>query len=260
VNDAQHFAQKKQSGVRVVNLTAAERVLEYRFLDSKLGDVALSTWRQGFSRLEFLGDAILGLAVFSTAEVNHFPRKKAIARVANRHLDQVFTERLSEHTNSNSGDVIEALIGAVHLDSGFPDAAQIATTLCLPEHQLVTPPIDPDLAGVNNTRSLSFIGAAVLSAAIADELCRMNPAQTHRWFSEQRSAMLSRRYLARVSVQLGYSPEGDIDDERFRDAASDALEGAIGEQYLRRGWEAARASSLRITDLRLKKNKMEAKL
>ena len=64
-----------------VALTPVEEVIGYSFQEVNLGELALSTWRQGFSRLEFLGDSILGLAVFSTAEVNHFNRKEAAARV-----------------------------------------------------------------------------------------------------------------------------------------------------------------------------------
>jgi dsRNA-specific ribonuclease len=228
------------------NLTAVEQSVGYTFSTPSLGEVALSTWRQGFSRLEFLGDSVLGLAVFSTAEVNHFPRKRAIARVANRYLDDVFREKLSLHTKSNSGDVIEALIGAIHIDGGFAEAGRIATAICLPEHKLATPPIDPESAGISNTRSLAFIGAAVLSAAVADELCREYPGQTHKWLSEQRAAMLGRRHLAGLSVRLGYSSNGDVEDARFRAKASDELEAAVGAQFLRRGWEQARESSLRI--------------
>lgn len=238
-----------QLGNTIVSLGPVEELITYEFLDANLGRTALATWRQGFSRLEFLGDSILGLAVFSTSEIHHIDRQQAIARVSNHHLDSVFNETFAGHTSSNSGDVIEALIGAVHLDGGYEEAARVATALCLPEHQLAVPPVHLDDQDVSSIRSLSFVGAAVLSAAVADELCRENPGQTHRWFSEQRTAALSRWHLAEVSMRLKYSPEGDLEDEKFRAKASDALEAAVGEQYFRRGWDVARNSSLRIVRL-----------
>ena len=238
-----------QEDVRVqpnVNLPAVETVLGHTFSNPQLGDTALSTWRRGFSRLEFLGDSILGLAVFSTAEVHRFSRQAAIARVSNNHLDEVFRQTLSRHTSSNSGDVVEAIIGAVHLDGGYVAAARVATALCLPECEAAIPPIDVEAAGIEGSRSLSFVGAAVLSAAVADELCRENPDQSHRWFSEQRMLALTRRHLAAVSIKLGYSREGDLNDEKFKAKASDGLEAAVARQFLTRGWDAARTSTLRI--------------
>ena len=237
---------KDDSGV---DLHAAEAILGHTFSTQLLGVTALSTWRAGFSRLEFLGDAILGLAVFSTAEFHHFGRQEAIARVSNDHLDMVFNQSFSKLTESNSGDVIEALIGAIHLDGGFAAAARIATNLCLPEYEFVIPPVDIEKAGIAGVPNLSFVGAAAFSAAVADRFCREQPEQTHRWFSEQRTAAMSRRSLAELSVRLGYSPEGNLDDEKFRAKASDKLEAALGEQYFTRGWEAARESSLRIVQL-----------
>lgn len=233
----------------IVNLVEVEKLLNYSFRDRNLGTIALSTWRPGFSRLEFLGDSILGLAVFSTAEVNHFPRDRASARVANRHLDRVFNNLLSRHTSSNSGDVVEALVGAIYLDAGYTEAAKVATTLCLPEHDLSVPPIEPVEVGIGNVQSLSFVGAAVISAAISDDLCTKYPDQGHGWLTEKRSNLISRRRLAEASGRLGYAPEGDLTNQRYRARASDKLESAVGEQFLRRGWEVAKKSSLRISRL-----------
>ena len=114
---------------------------------------------------------------------------------------------------------------------------------------MALPPIDLDANGINRVRSLSFVGAAVLSAAVADQLCREHPDQLHGWLSEQRSAALFRAHLASLSVRLGYSVDGDLEDTKFRARASDELEAAVGKQYFQRGWDIARESSLRIVRL-----------
>lgn len=231
-----------------VDLAGVEELLGVRFVDAHLGRIALSPWIRGFSRLEFLGDAIMGLAVISAAEVAGVARETALQRTANEHLDGLFREHLASHTRANTGDVIEAIIGAVYLDGGYDAAARVARSLCLPEVSL------DELDAASRTSSLSqrgvaFIGAAVLSASAADDLCIKHPTQPHRWLSEERSRLLSRRRLAVVSADLGYAPVGDVDDDAYRAGASDALEAVLGDQYLRWGWEDARSSSMRIIHL-----------
>lgn len=232
------------SGEKVhIDLPGVEELLGIHFGDQRLGQVALSPWSMGFSRLEFLGDAVMGLAVISTAEMTGVARTTAISRVANRHLDEVFRTRFASHTPANTGDVIEALVGAVHLDRGYDSAASIALELCLPEAAArECSSATSDLSSVSE-RGLAFIGAAVLSASAADDLCLKYPTRPHRWLSEERSTLLSRRHLAAVSAALGYAPEGDPDDEVYRATASDALEAVLGEQFVRWGWEEARVSS-----------------
>jgi dsRNA-specific ribonuclease len=232
-----------------VDLPGVEDLLSVRFIDRDLGRIALSPWSFGFSRLEFLGDAMLGLAVFSAAELMGLPRKTATSRVANHHLDKLFYELLTLHTSANTGDVIEALIGAIYLDSGFDEAAAVATRLCLPESAPLLFTASSETISSIDTRGLAFVGSAVLSASVADDLCIKHPEALHQWLSEVRSAMLSRRHLATMSAELGYAPEGDLDDDDYRATASDALEARIGDQYFRWGWEVARSFSMRILRL-----------
>ncbi len=229
-----------------VDLPGVEDLLGVRFIDRDLGRIALSPWSFGFSRLEFLGDAMLGLAVFSAAELIGLPRKFTISRVANHHLDELFYELLAQHTSANTGDVIEALIGAIYLDSGFDKAAAVATRLCLPEFGAVEPSASKKAIASIDARGLAFVGSAVLSASAADELCAKYPEKPHQWLSEQRSAMVSRRYLAEMSAESGYAPEGELEDDLYRASASDSLEVVVGDLYLRWGWEEARSSSMRI--------------
>ena len=125
-------------GVRV---DLAEDALAYSFHDHELGVGALSTWRDGFSRLEFLGDSILGLAVFATAEAAGWVRELAMDRVDNEHLDRLFDQRLRRCTTSHTGDVeveavrtkaanrLERVVGKRFLLSGWTAAHLTAVDL-----------------------------------------------------------------------------------------------------------------------------------
>jgi hypothetical protein len=135
------------------------------------------------------------------------------------------------------------------LDIGFIRAAEIAIQLCLPECNY-SEPASPNMKVPSvSSRGLALVGSAVLSAGVADDLCARFPNQSHRWLSEERSRMLSRRHLAAASAELGYAPEGDFNDGRYRASASDALEVVLGDQYFRWGWEEARSTSMRIVRL-----------
>lgn len=235
-------------GESAVDLAGIETYLGVRFSEPDLGRLAASPWVSGFSRLEFLGDAILGLAVFSAAELIGLARTTAISRVSNDHLDDVFNERLASLTSANTGDVIEALIGAVHLDLGFGAAATVARRLCLPEAARGDQP-SREASATLSARSFAFVGSAVFSASVADHLCIQYPHAPHRWLSEQRAVLLARRRLAACSVDLGYSPDGDLENETFRASAANALEVLLGDQFFRWGWEEARASAMRVADL-----------
>ena len=229
-----------------VDLAGVENLLGVYFADRDLGRIALSPWAFGFSRLEFLGDAVLGLAVFSTGELARLPRDTAMSRVANHHLDEVFDELFAPYTSANTGDVIEALIGAIYLDAGFGGASDLAVQLCLPEFDAVTRATTNEAIASVNTRGLAFVGSAVLSASVADDLCTKYPEESHQWLSEERSELLSRRHLAAMSAELGYVTDGDLDDAPYRESASDALEAVLGDQFLRWGWEEARSSAMRV--------------
>ena len=242
----ERFLRSMSGKITQVDLSGVENLLGVYFADRDLGRIALSPWAFGFSRLEFLGDAVLGLAVFSMGELAGLPRRISISRVANHHLDEVFDDLFAPHTSANTGDVIEALIGAIYLDIGFDGAATVAAQLCLPELDPLKPATSNEAIASVNTRGLAFVGSAVLSASVADDLCIKYPEELHQWLSEERSELLSRRHLATMSAELGYVPDGDLDDAVYRASASDALEAVLGDQYLHWGWEEARSSAMRI--------------
>lgn len=53
--------------------TGAEAKLGYRFANRSRSDLALNPSWRGFSRLEFLGDAALGIVIFTMAEWSDYP-------------------------------------------------------------------------------------------------------------------------------------------------------------------------------------------
>lgn len=131
-----------------INTGELERLVGYNFLTKPLLEEALThpgraETREGrpfsYQRLEFLGDAVLGLVVaellftlYSTENEGSLAkrhaalvRSEALAEVA-RKLGMGAYIRMNEGTqeagrdlNSNLEDVCEALIGALYLDGGF---------------------------------------------------------------------------------------------------------------------------------------------
>ncbi len=136
----------------------SERHLGYRFDDPGLLDQAMAhrSWcaerpeRTSNERLEFLGDAVLGLAVAEYAYRNH-PElsdgvmSKVRASVVNtRVLAEVAVERgIAEHLRLGRGedlsggrakesilaDATEAVLGAIYLDGGLAEAERVILSL-----------------------------------------------------------------------------------------------------------------------------------
>ena len=235
-------------GVRV---DLAEDALAYSFHDHELGVGALSTWRDGFSRLEFLGDSILGLAVFATAEAAGWVRELAMDRVDNEHLDRLFDQRLRRCTTSHTGDVIEALIAAIHLDGGFEEAARVGVALCLPELAPYSPAALREAVPDIGHHGFAFVGAAVFKAVAADVLCRAQPERNHEWYSETRSRLTSRHHLAAVAMERGYAKPGDVEVEAVRTKAANRLERVVGKRFLLNGWTAAHLTAADLLGLRV---------
>lgn len=160
-------------------LEKVEDILAYRFQDKALLEKALthpSATRDGsshagkknYERLEFLGDAVLGL-IIAEFLVNHFPDDKE-GGLAKRQAALVCGEAISSvartldiadciimgpsectgggrENDANLENVLEALIGAIYLDGGL-DAA----TTFVSKHwfemglDMTEPPQDPKTA------------------------------------------------------------------------------------------------------------------
>lgn len=87
---------------------------------------SMSSWRRWrwhlaawLARLDLLGDAVLGLAVVEHLVHRNGPQARASVLTSNAHLDERFNRSSAVFTSAQTGDVIEALIGAVHLDAGY---------------------------------------------------------------------------------------------------------------------------------------------
>jgi dsRNA-specific ribonuclease len=211
----------------------AEEIVGYHFTDLDVARVALETWRQGFSRLEFLGDAILGLAVGIDAVNGGHGRSEAIHAVCNEVLDRKFRQLLADCTSANTGDVLEALIGAVLLDGDFATAATVAVQLCgWSESWDEARTSDREMS----ERDWTFVGALVLSAVVADHLCRTNPSATHEWYSQERSQLLRRSRLWRISVAKGWARHQEHPSDEYIRRASDELERRVAEAFIHDGW------------------------
>lgn len=103
-----------------------------------------------FERLEFLGDAVLGLiiAVFIFQEAPHkqegYLTKMRSKIVSRNQLNTIgkqlkLQERLQPSSNPNlgediNGDLVEALIGAVYLDQGYNQTAQFIFKKIIENH------------------------------------------------------------------------------------------------------------------------------
>ena len=139
-----------------LNLDECERQIRYRFNDQNLLKQALThsscanSHVESNERLEFLGDAVLGL-VISDILYKRFPflpegdlsriksvvvSRKKCKKVATRLglKDYLFTGRaINVVPDSLVANVMEAVIGAVFLDGGFEEARRFVEEFFLPE-------------------------------------------------------------------------------------------------------------------------------
>lgn len=234
--------RRSREAANRVDLPGAEAKLGYTFANRLLGKIALNPSVRGFSRLEFLGDSILGVAIFTMAESAEFPRPQAQNLVSNQRFRQLFESTFAAHSPGNTGDVIEALVGAVYLDGGFDHAASIISRVIEPQFGQFDQAALSAKAGAMQDRGLMRIGAHVTSAVIADHLCTSMPNETHEVYSKERSRLMRSERLAQRSRDLGLATAG----ERIRpiskrdEVHADVLDAHVARLFLRRGWHAAK--------------------
>lgn len=232
-----------------IDLDGAAAVLDYEFTDRELGSIALQPSRLGFSRLEFVGDAILGLVVFTLAECADAPRPLASELVSNDMLDELFLSTFAEFSRANTGDVIEALIGAVYLDGGFDRAANAVTTAVVPRFGSFDSRAIADHSRDLSSRGLMYLGANTSKAVVADHLCRTQPERNHRWYSEERGKFLRTARLAEIARSKGFCSPDLRGDPRKDATATDTIDKHIGELFLSRGWDEAGPEIAGVLDL-----------
>lgn len=148
-------------------ITTLEEKLGYTFKNKDLLILALTHrsqknrhQKESFERLEFLGDRVLGLAVAEKLYAA-FPNEaegtlaKRLASLVSKSSCGIVAKNLSlrnhikaaSHDLTNTSimsDAVEAILGAIFIESGFEAARPIILTLWkdLFEKQSLTPPVD----------------------------------------------------------------------------------------------------------------------
>lgn len=207
-----------------------EREIGYRFRDRTLLRGATATWHRAFGPLEHLGDTIADLAVGVTCHRLGAGADVAAGLVDNLHLERVMASRLRRLVRPRTGDVIEALVGAVHLDGGFDRAADVTVRLLVPDTEWQTIPEHPVERLEIVAPGPVWLGALALDAVIADRLVRRwGPVRTsQRELSRARSHIVSSATLERLI--------GEVPDWRSARLDARSLKGAVAATLLRHGW------------------------
>ena len=224
------------------DVPAASTLCRWSFSDELLAVVALHPPLPGFSRLEFLGDAVLNLAVYLAATATGVGRDVAAAAVANAQLDSRIdaSPLVSER---RSGDVLEALVGAVHLDGGFAPAWVTSLRIAGPAAGIpvdLPPPPALELTGGLEDRAGPFVGAALLGAVVADRLARRAPDWSADRYSSERSQLLGTARLADLARRhLGARLAGHADG-----FCADALQAAAARRLVDEGWPGGVAAAI----------------
>ncbi len=182
--------------------------IDYQFTNVKLLQQALthSSAKQGDKpnneRLEFLGDRVLGLVIAdellrlnpkaSEGQVatfyNSLVKKETCSRIAiDMHLENALTVGKSVSKNNERqkikmlGDAIEALIGAIYLDSGFKNVHKIILHLWKNEIQFVR-----NLETHAKTALQEWLQGQGLPPPIYQEISRLGPDHEPKFCVEVR--------------------------------------------------------------------------
>ena len=148
------------------NTAAVERIIGYEFRDQSLLRRAIDTGCPGFGALESLGDSINDLAATCAVVAAGLPHQHAAKYTANDHLLAVAASTVGPYARvPHTGDTVESVIGAVHLDGGYEAAADIGVRLCLPHAG------DQALnANKATDKELTWIGRQAIDAFVTERL------------------------------------------------------------------------------------------
>lgn len=215
---------------------AIEREIGYRFRNRDLLRSATGTWRRAFGPLEHLGDTIADLAVAVTCHLQGGDAESAAQIVANANLERVFSSRIRRLVSPETGDVIEALVGAVHLDGGFDEAAAVTNRLLVegvPWRPIEVRKVER-LAGTDGP---VWLGSLVFDAVVADRVAEVRgiAATSQRELSTTRSVRTSNSALERLVAlpEVRRLLSTDIGDVR-------GLKSATASTLLGHGWSTTR--------------------
>jgi dsRNA-specific ribonuclease len=231
-----------------VDLPAVQAIIGHQFSDQNLGQVALNPTIRGFIRLEFLGDAILGLVTFTMTEAAGYAREDAKKLVSNQRLREIFEKLIAPYSPANTGDVMEALVGAAYLDSGFDCASEVICRAIVTEFGKFDHNVISRKATTFADRGLKFIGAHVSSAVVAEHLCRTKPQSNHEYFSRRRSELLRATRLGPRSRKLGLTPPVKTVQatRRKNELDTDRLDSHVAQIFLSKGWDCARPEIVKV--------------
>lgn len=248
LHDASHRMTAHAAADRLATTSA---LVGFDVADGDLVETALRPSRQGFSRLEFVGDAVLGLAVATTLHRRGEPPARLPDLVNNDRPDEIYRgSDLARLAPRCSGDVIEALIGAIHLSAGFDAGATAALALVAPENEWEPPVADGRPGGElviggdggplvppNGVRALAFVGATLLSCAAADHAVATLPGMPHRALAQHRVQLISpRRVLGLASVRSVVPGAADAGEEH----GYDLVQARAAAVFLAYGWAATK--------------------
>lgn len=198
-------------------------------------EAACSTSSRAFGALEHLGDAVGDLAVGLSCWRAGLRATDAARLVTNDRLDAVYHRDLEGLVRARSGDVVEALVGAIHLERGFEQAARIAVGLCAAH--LDWEPLGDErvgaIAGWHDATVPAWIGSLTVDAIIANAaITVIGPECTsQRELNAIRIRSTATDKLAAVARRVGAL--GPVDDRR----AVLLLRCAVGATLVRGGWE-----------------------
>ena len=217
-----------------------EREIGYRFRNTELLEGSTHTWHRLFGPLEHLGDAIADLVIGINCYRSGLGPEQAARIVDNAHLEAVLARRLRRVVKPRTGDVIEALIGAVHLDSDIDHAAQVTTRLLMPDIRWAPMPEVHTASLHPGEPALVWLGALALDAVIADDLIRRRGAgrTSQRELSRHRSELVATVNLERV-VRRSTQLPAQVDDAR-------SFKAAIARTMIDTGWSSTRSTTLGI--------------
>ncbi len=145
-------------------------------------------------------------------------------------------EHVENQREVNDLDELEALLQVTFRDRSLLQRAVTHHSCC------------PDTAVHDSYDTLEFLGDAIISAHVVEQIYRLLPDASEGEMTALKSEVVSRRILARIGQALGLFPFIRVDvanlrtfNERSRDSlCADVMEAIVGAIHIDQGPEVAR--------------------
>ena len=225
---------------------AVEESIGYHFRDGELLTKSVDAWSHGHGALETIGDAINDLAVLMATARAGGSVQAAAAAVTNDALDAIYAAKLAGLARFPSGDVVESIVGAVHLDGGFNAAATVGVRLCLGQEwvPIVDRPMsmgEVRLSSVPNGPMTTQFGRIALEGALIEDLLHRS---LPKWPSQAQLSEFYGRRLARLElISRGRAHYGSRTAAR---GFPRAVRVTVGNLLEERGWVAAAQAARKL--------------